>query len=75
MKDHSSTSWQRKSGYLIGARAAAEKSCLLRYKRRWHEIAMLHLCLETGPNKRPASETLDRVGQAMRGTLVPAVYY
>lgn len=34
---------------------------------------MLHLCLETGSNKRPASETLDRLGQAMRGTLVPAV--
>lgn len=70
MKGQSNTSWQRKSGYLVGARAAAEKSCLLRYKWRWHEIAILHLCLETGSNKRPANEMLDRVGQAMRGTLV-----
>lgn len=52
----------------VRARAIVEKSSLLRYKVRWHEIGMLHRLLETGANRRPATETLDQVGQAIRGT-------
>ena len=57
----------QKRGRLVGARAAAGKSCLLRYTIRWQEIAMLHRVLEAGSNRRPAGETLDRVGRAVKG--------
>lgn len=56
-----------KRGRLVGARAAAGKSRLLRYTIRWQEIAMLHRVLEVGSNRRPAGETLDRVGRALKG--------
>lgn len=56
-----------KRGRLVGARAAAGKSRLLRYIIRWQEIAMLHRVLEAGSNRRPAGETLDRVGRALKG--------
>lgn len=54
-------------GRLVGARAAAAKSSLLRYTIRWQEIAMLHRVLEAGSNRRPAGETLERVGRALKG--------
>lgn len=59
----------QKRGRLVGARAAAGKSSLLRYTIRWQEIAMLHRVLEAGSNRRPAGETLDRVGRALKGEI------
>lgn len=57
----------QKRGRLVGARASAGKSRLLRYTIRWQEIAVLHRVFEAGSNRRPAGETLERVGRALKG--------
>lgn len=67
VSDSTTVPARRRVGNLVRSRVAAEKSCLLRYKTRWHEVAMLHRLLETEPNRRPARETLERVAQAMKG--------